>query len=96
MEPIYPLTSLAKDTKEVKEQAQKNVVRITENGKAAFIFTSEKMFEERIRAERKDAAYEAYLMHAVGQGVRDIEEGRFAVSREEVFAEAAKRRKRHT
>lgn len=50
MEPIYPLTSLAKDTKEVKEQAQKNVVRITENGKAAFIFTSEKMFEERIRA----------------------------------------------
>lgn len=95
MEPIYPLTSLSKDVKEVKERANENIVRITENGRAAYIFASEKVFEERIRKEREDAAYEAYLTNAVGQGVEDIEAGRYATSREEAFAEAAKRRKRH-
>ncbi|WP_139651025.1 hypothetical protein [Raoultibacter phocaeensis] len=95
MEPIYPLTALSKDVKEVKDCAKENVVRITENGKAAYIFTSEKVFEERIRREREDAAYEAYLLKAVGEGIEDVQAGRYVTTREEVFAEASKRRKRH-
>lgn len=92
--PIYSLTSLSKDTRAVREEAQHSLVRITENGRGAYIFTSEKTLQELIAREREDAAYEAYLSAAIEQGIKDIDAGRFATSREEMFNMAAKRRER--
>lgn len=92
MAPIFPITALSKDSKSVKEAADKGLVRITENGRGAYVFVSEQELAKIIERERADAAYEAYLLDAVGQGVADVEAGRFVTSREAMFAEAAKRR----
>ena len=95
LSPIYPITSLSKDPKKVKEEARSSIVRITENGRGAYVFTSEKALQELIAREREDAKYEAYLTAAIEQGVNDVETGRYVTSRAEMFAEAAKRRKQY-
>jgi PHD/YefM family antitoxin component YafN of YafNO toxin-antitoxin module len=95
MEAIYPITSLQKNVQEVRESAKSNIVHITENGKAAYIFCSEEVLDELISKERDDAAYESYLLAAVREGAEDIEAGRFVTSRGEMFSEAAKRRANH-
>lgn len=92
MTPIFPVTALTKNPKEVREAARKQVVRITENGRGAFVFMSEEALQDLVSREREDAAYEAYVREAVGRGVADIEAGRFASSRAEMFAEAKGRR----
>ena len=93
MEPIYSMTALQRNTTEVKEAARKDLVRITEQGGAGFIFTSEEAFERRIAAEREDAAYEARLLEAVGRGMADIGAGRFTESVDDAFARAAAMRR---
>ena len=92
MTAIFPITSLQRNPTEVKKAAQDSIVHITEQGSAAFVFSSEEAFEERIAREREDAAYEARLMEAVGRGIADIEAGRFYTSADEVFAEATRLR----
>ncbi|WP_283170440.1 sodium:proline symporter [Curtanaerobium respiraculi] len=92
MEAIYPLTALSKDLKSVKAEADRGIVHITENGRGAYIFTSERELDELIKRERADAAYEAYVTAAVAQGVSDLKSGRYATSREEMFAQAKERR----
>lgn len=95
MEPIYSMTTLQRSPSRVKEAARDSVVRITEQGAGAFVFCSEEAFERRIASEREDAAFEARLVEAVGRGVADIDEGRYATSVSEAFARAdALRRKR--
>ena len=95
MAPIFPITALSKEPKAVKEAAKNGPVRITENGRGAYIFATEEAFIEYVSKEREDAAYEAYLLAEVGAGVTDIEAGRVVTSRSEMFAEAAKRRALH-
>lgn len=92
MAPIFPITALSKDAKTVKAEAEKSPVRITENGRGAYVFMSEKVFRSLVDRERADAAYEAYLLDSVGQGVADVAAGRVVTSRSEMFAEAARRR----
>lgn len=86
--PIFPITALSKQTKEVKEAAEQGPVRITENGRGAYVFMSENALKQLIERERADAAYEAYLLDAVSQGVTDIESGNYTISREAMFARA--------
>ncbi|MEG1831131.1 MAG: hypothetical protein RR204_04880 [Raoultibacter sp.] len=76
MEAIYPISSLQKDQKALRHAAGKDLVRITENGCAAYVFCSEAVFEERIQQEREDAAYEARVLEAVARGATDIAAGR--------------------
>lgn len=95
MEKIHPLTSLQKNSKAVREDAAIDIVRITENGNAAYIFCSESVFEDYIAREREDAAYEAHLVEATRQGLVDIEEGRYVTSIEEAFTQADLRRENH-
>ena len=90
--PCYPITALSKEVKSVKADANEGPVRITENGRGAYVFIGEKAFAELIQREREDAAYEAYLLETVGRGVMDVEAGRTVNSREAMFAEAARRR----
>lgn len=95
MEPIFSMTALQRKTAEVKEIAQRELVRITEQGSAGYIFASEEAFERRIAAEREDAAYEARLLEAVGRGAADIDAGRFADSIDAAFEKAAAMRARY-
>ena len=95
MEPIFTMTALQRNIAQVKEAAADEVVRITEQGGAGYVFGSEAAFEKRIAAEREDAAYEARLLEAVGRGVADIGAGRYSSSVEEAFAKAASMRKHY-
>ena len=95
MTPIFPITALSKEPKEVKAAAQNGLVRITENGRGAYVFASEQALDDLIAREREDAAYEAYLLAEVGKGVEDISAGRYATSRADAFARAAARRDTH-
>ena len=92
MEPIFSMTTLQRNPSAVKESAQDGLVRITEQGGGSYIFCSEAAFEERIRKEREDAAYEARLLESVGRGVADIRDGRYATSLDDAIAEAEKLR----
>ncbi len=94
MEPIFSMTTLQRSPSKVKEAARDSVVRITEQGAAAYVFCSEDAFERRIAKERADAAYEARLADAVGRGLADIEAGRYVTSVDEAFARADQMRTR--
>lgn len=95
MEPIYSMTSLQRNPSEVKNDAKKGVVRITEQGGGAYVFCSEEAFEARLEKERADAAYEARLLDSVGRGIADIEAGRYTTSAREAFDRAAAMRERY-
>lgn len=95
MEPIYSMTTLQRNPAEVKNDARKGIVRITEQGSGAFVFCSEEAFEARLEKERADAAYEARLLDAVGRGITDIEAGRYVTSTSDAFEQAAKLRQRY-
>lgn len=92
MEPIFSMTTLQRNPSAVKESAKAGVVRITEQSGQSYVFCSEAAFEERIRQEREDAAYEARLLESVSRGIADIRDGRYATSIDEAFAEAEKLR----
>lgn len=93
--PIFPITALSKQAKDVKAAADQGLVRITENGRGAYVFMSEDTFRTLIERERADAAYETYLLEAVGQGAADIDAGRFTTSREAMFSRAGELRRKY-
>lgn len=92
MAPIYPVTALSKDIKAVKAKADKQVVRISENGRGAYVFASEKALADLIEKERQDAAWEAYTLQSVARGVADVDAGRYTTSREAMFQKASEYR----
>ena len=48
MDAIYSATALRDHPREVKRAAQERLVRITENGKGAYVFCSEEVFQQQI------------------------------------------------
>lgn len=82
MEPIFPITALTKDQAAVKEAARDNIVRITEHGSAAWIFTSEEMLEQKIQDAIDNAVYEAQLAWIIERGHRDFAEKRYITGTE--------------
>ena len=95
MDPVYPITALAKQPKKVKEEAKKRLVRITEHGEGAYVFCSEEVFESRIDRAIKDALYEAKLDAVIARGLADYEAGRFVGGAEAARAEIARRAESH-
>jgi hypothetical protein len=82
---IYPITALQKNSKEIRERAEKDIVHITENGSSAYVFCSENVLAERIKREREDAAFEARMGEAIGRGLVDIDTGSFYGTIESAF-----------
>lgn len=76
MEAIFPVTALQKQQGEVKKAAQKGLVRITENGKGAYVFCSEDVFERLVDQAAEDAAAEARMHLIISRGRSDIAAGR--------------------
>ena len=95
MEPLFSMTTLQRNPSAVKECAQRELVRVTEQGGAGYVFASEDVFERVIARERDDAAYEARLMEAVGRGIADIDAGRFTRDVAEAFSRASVLRAQH-
>ena len=56
MAAIYSSAALKTRQREIKDVARTDVVHITENGNAAFVFMSEDLFEERLREAAEEAA----------------------------------------
>lgn len=77
MSSIYSSAALKMKQREVKDAACKDVVHITENGNAAFVFLSEELYEQRLREAAEQAAYEERMRACLRNGRADIEEGRF-------------------
>lgn len=76
MEAIYPVTALQKQQGEVKKAAREGLVRITENGKGAYVFCSEDVFGRILDQAAEDAAAEARMHLIVNRGRSDIAAGR--------------------
>lgn len=68
MEAIFPISALQKDAAAVRREAQADIVRLTENGRGAYIFATEEVFEEYVRRQREEAAFEARLLEGVERG----------------------------
>ncbi len=76
MEAIYPVTALQKQQGEVRAAARSGLVRITENGRGAYVFCSEDVFEELLARARADAADEARMKAVCERARADIGAGR--------------------
>ena len=95
MEAIYPFSALKTNQREVKDSALRDVVRVTENGRGAFVFCSEEVFEGKLREAADEAVYAERMAAAIRQGRDDIERGRCvegtAAALSEIEARAGRR-----
>lgn len=94
MEAIFPISALQRSQSEVKAAANNDVVRITENGRGAYVFCSEKVFEEKMQQAAEKALYEAQLRSVVERGEDDIAHGR-VYSFDDAWKEIERRAKRN-
>ena len=75
-EKIYPVSAMQRKQGELKQAAQEGIVRITENGSAAYVFCSEDVFGRILDQAAEDAAAEARMHLIVNRGRSDIAAGR--------------------
>lgn len=75
MEAIYPFTALKTNQRELKNAASNDIVHITENGKGAFVFCSEEVFERRVSDAVAEAVYAERLAASIRQGREEIAQG---------------------
>lgn len=76
MEAIFPISALQRAQGEVKAAAKEDLVRITENGRGAYVFCSEDVYRDKIREAGEKAAYEARMSMVIERGRADIAAGR--------------------
>lgn len=77
MDAIYTATDLRDRSGEVKRAARDGLVRITENGKGAFVFCSERVFQQQIDEAVDRALYIERAMDAIQRGYASFERGDF-------------------
>ena len=92
MPPIYPSTALKSHQREIKEQADVQLVYITENGRGKYVFVSEEVFEKTVHDAVEQALYEERMARALGESRKDYSEGHVYASREELMEGVAQRR----
>ncbi len=91
MTAIYSSAALKTRQREVKNEAQKQVVHITENGNAAFVFCSEEIFEREVRRAAENAAYEERMRAVLERGRTDVAAGRIVVGTGSALEEIERR-----
>ncbi len=77
MTSIYSSAALKTHQREIKDIARKDVVHITENGNAAFVFMSEELFEDQLSKAAEEAALTERMRACIRNGRDDIREGRY-------------------
>lgn len=75
--PIYSFAALKSKQREVKDRAKDEIVHLTENGNAAYIFCSEEVFAREIARASDEARFEQELRDAIEKGRADIAAGRY-------------------
>ena len=91
MTAIYSSAALKTRQREIKDEAMKRVVHITENGNAAFVFCSEEVFESELRRAREAAAYEERMRAVLERGRADVVDGNTVEGTDAALAEIARR-----
>ncbi|WP_199519306.1 hypothetical protein [Gordonibacter sp. 28C] len=76
-EKIYPVSAMQRKQGELKQAAQEGIVRITENGSAAYVFCSEEVFLNTLDQTAREAAYAARLDEVLARGRDDVASGRY-------------------
>jgi PHD/YefM family antitoxin component YafN of YafNO toxin-antitoxin module len=77
MTAIYSSVALKTRQREIKDIARKDVVHITENGNAAFVFMSEELFEDQLSKAAEEAALTERMRACILNGRDDINEGHY-------------------
>ncbi len=85
MEAIYPITALQKQQGEVRAAARSGLVRITENGRGAYVFCSEEVLEGLLAQARADAADEVRMRAVCERARADIAAGRVYTTTQDAF-----------
>lgn len=73
---IYSFAALKSNQREIKDRALEEVVHVTENGNAAFVFCSEELFEQAKAEAAEEAVRNMEIAQIIRQGRKDIAEGR--------------------
>ena len=87
LSPIRPVSDLQKRFSEIEELAHESPVRLTKNGKGAYILFEEETFQRAVEDFVEDARYEFELLEGIRRGIEDIDAGRYC-SIEDAFARA--------
>ncbi len=74
--PIFSFAALKSKQREVKDRGMEEVVHITENGNAAYIFCSEEVFAREKQRAIEQALYEQEVLDILERGTKDRAEGR--------------------
>jgi len=74
--PIFSFSALKSNQREVKDRGRTEVVHITENGNAAFVFCSEEVFEREKARAVEDAISELQIAEIIERGREDVAAGR--------------------
>lgn len=88
---IYSFAALKSKQREIKDRADREVVHITENGNAAYIFCSEEVFAQEKAQAIEDALYEQRLLELLERAEKDFAEGRVIHGTEAAREELRKR-----
>ena len=91
---IYPASALVKSQPEVKAAARERLVRITEHGRAAYVFASEDVFRREVDAAVAEALEAIEMRETILRGREDREAGRYITGIEAAKAEVIRRRAR--
>lgn len=90
---IYPASALVKIQPEVKAAARERLVRITEHGRAAFVFASEDVFQREVDEAVAEALEAIEMRRVIERGRQDFAEGRYVTGITAARAELERRRK---
>ena len=74
--PLYSFSALRSKQREVKDRADTEVVHITENGNAAYVFCSEEVFAQEKAKAAAEALYERELIASLERAHDDLDSGR--------------------
>ena len=88
----YPSTALTNQLWEIERLADDELVYITENGHAKYVFMAQEVFEHAIADAVEQALYEERLKSALTQSRRDFAQGNYCSSREELKERVARKR----
>ena len=86
MPAIYPSVALKNQQKEIKEIADREIVYVTENGRGKYVFMSQEVSDRELFNAKEDALYEDRVMRMFEESLRDMAEGRYYTSWDEMMA----------
>lgn len=91
MEAIFPISALQKDAASVRQEAERDLVRLTVDGRGKYVFATEDVLEDYVQRRIEDALFEQRLIEQLERSMEDVEAGR-EYPMEESFARIREKR----